>query len=221
MKRKLAIGVLVSGSGSNLQSIINSIEQGRLDAEIKIVVSNIRDAYALQRAKNHSLPTAFVSPEDFETREAFDGEIVRILQAKGVELVVMAGFMRIITTVLLQAYPEKIINVHPALLPSFPGMHAQRQAVNYGVRFAGCTVHFVDLGVDSGPIIIQAIVPVYDEDTEETLSQRILKEEHRIYPQAIQFFATGRIQRINRRVIISDGKPEEFTSFHNPGLSGF
>jgi phosphoribosylglycinamide formyltransferase 1 len=221
MKRKLAIGVLVSGSGSNLQSIINLIEQGRLDAEIKIVVSNIRDAYALQRAENHSLPTAVVFHEDFETREAFDGEIVRILQAKGVELVVMAGFMRIITPVLIQAYPEKIINIHPALLPSFPGMHAQRQAVDYGVRFAGCTVHFVDLGVDSGPIIIQAIVPVYDEDTEETLSQRILKEEHRIYPQAIQFFATGRIQRKNRRVIISEGKAEEFTSFHNPGLSGF
>jgi phosphoribosylglycinamide formyltransferase 1 len=221
MKRKFAIGVLVSGSGSNLQSIINSIEQGRLDAEIKIVVSNIRDAYALQRAEHHSLPTAVVSHEDFETREAFDEEIVRILQAKGVELVVMAGFMRIITPVLLQAYPEKIINIHPALLPSFPGIHAQRQAVDYGVRFAGCTVHFVDVGVDSGPIIIQAIVPVYDEDTEETLSQRILKEEHRIYPQAIQFFATGRIQRKNRRVIISGGKAEEFTSFHNPGLSGF
>lgn len=221
MKRKLAIGVLVSGSGSNLQSIINSIEQGRLDAEIKIVVCNVRDAYALQRAKNHSLPTAVVSHEDFETREAFDGEIVRILQAMGVELVVMAGFMRIITPVLLQAYPENIMNIHPALLPSFPGMHAQRQAVDYGVRFSGCTVHFVDLGVDSGPIIIQAIVPVYDEDTEETLSERILKEEHRIYPQAIQFFATGRIQRKNRRVMISEGKPGEFISFHNPGLSGF
>jgi len=221
MKRKLPIGVLVSGSGSNLQSIINSIEQGRLDAEIKIVISNIQDAYALKRAESHSIPTLTISHEAFETREAFDEEIVRVLQSEGVELVVMAGFMRIITSVLLHAYPEKIMNIHPALLPSFPGLHAQRKAVDYGVKFSGCTVHFVDSGVDSGPIIIQAIVPVLDDDTEETLSERILKEEHRIYPQAIQFYASGRIQRKNRRVIISEGKCEEFTSFHNPGLSGF
>jgi phosphoribosylglycinamide formyltransferase 1 len=219
MKKKLPIGILVSGSGSNLQSIIHSIEQGRLDVEIKVVISNIPDAYALKRAQNHSLSTLVIQHEAYETREAFDEAIVRVLQAKGVELVVMAGFMRIITPVLLQAYPGKIMNIHPALLPSFPGMHAQRQAVDYGVKFSGCTVHFLDSGVDSGPIIIQAVVPVLDDDTEESLAERILKEEHRVYPQAIQFFASGRIQIKNRRVIVSEGNCEEFTSIYNPALS--
>jgi len=221
MKRKLPIGVLVSGSGSNLQSIIDHIEQGSLDAEIKIIISNIPDAYALKRAQIHHLPSLIISHDDFEKREEFDGEIVRIFKSKGVELIVMAGFMRIITSVLINAYPARVMNIHPALLPSFPGMHAQRQAIDYGVKFSGCTVHFVDQHVDSGPIIIQAIVPVLDDDTEETLSARILKEEHRIYPQAIQFFASGRININNRRVKISDGKCENFPSIHNPALSGF
>jgi len=221
MKRKLPIGVLVSGSGSNLQSIIDHIEQGCLDAEIKLVISNNPDAYALKRAKRHSLPSLFISHDDFETREAFDEEIVRVFKSQGVELVALAGFMRIITPVLLNAYPDRIMNIHPALLPSFPGMHAQRQAVDYGVKFSGCTVHFVDQDVDSGPIIIQAVVPVLDDDTEEALSERILKEEHRIYPQAIQFFASGRIQRRNRRVIISEARPDDYPSFHNPRLSDF
>ncbi|SEM32410.1 formyltetrahydrofolate-dependent phosphoribosylglycinamide formyltransferase [Syntrophus gentianae] len=221
MRRKLPIGVLVSGSGSNLQSIIDSIEQGRLDAEIKVVISNIHDAFALKRAQNHSIPTLVISHENFETREAFDEAIVRALKSNRIELVVMAGFMRIITHVLLDAYPGKIMNIHPALLPSFPGMHAQRQAVDYGAKFSGCTVHFVDSGVDSGPIIIQAVVPVLDDDTEETLSARILKEEHRIYPQAIQYFASGRIRLNNRRVMIAEGQCEMSTALHNPGLSGF
>jgi len=221
MKRKLPIGILVSGSGSNLQSIIDHIEQGSLDAEIKLVISNTPDAYALKRAQIHDLPSLIISHDDFETREEFDEEIVRVFKSKGVELVVMAGFMRIITSVLINAYPAKVMNIHPAILPSFPGMHAQRQAVDYGVKFSGCTVHFVDHGVDSGPIIIQAVVPVLDDDTEETLSARILKEEHRIYPQAIQFFASGRIHINNRKVMISDGKCDDFSSFHNPALSGF
>ncbi len=221
MRRKLPIGVLVSGSGSNLQSIIDSIERGRLDAEIKVVISNVHDAFALKRAQNHSIPTLVISHENFETREAFDEAIVRSLKSYRIELVVMAGFMRIITPVLLDAYPGKIMNIHPALLPSFPGMHAQRQAVDYGARFSGCTVHFVDSGVDSGPIIIQAVVPVLDDDTEETLSARILKEEHRIYPQAIQYFASGRIRLNNRRVMIAEGQCEMSDALHNPSLSGF
>lgn len=221
MNRKLPLGVLVSGSGSNLQSIIDHIEQNRLDAEIKVVISNVPDAYALERAQRHHLSSLVIRHDHFDTREAFDEEIVRVLKDKGVELVIMAGFMRIITPVLINAYPNRIMNIHPALLPSFRGMHAQRQAVEYGVRFSGCTVHFVDHGVDSGPIIIQAVVPVFDDDSEETLSARILKEEHRIYPQAIQFFASGRISVKNRRVIIQDGRCDQFSSIHNPALSGF
>jgi len=221
MKRKLPIGVLVSGSGSNLQSIIDNIERGSLDAEIRIVISNIPDAYALKRAQQHQISTVVIKHHDFETRESFDKEIVRIFESYGVELVVMAGFMRVISSVLIRAYPEKIVNIHPALLPSFPGMHAQRQAVEYGVKFSGCTVHFVDEGVDSGPVIIQAVVPVLAEDTEETLSARILQEEHRIYPQAIQFLATNKIKLENRKVIISEGKCDECLSIHNPCLSGF
>jgi len=221
MKKKLPIGVLVSGSGSNLQAIIDSIDRGRLNADIKAVISNVPDAYALTRARNHSLPTFVIPHEKFQKREAFDEEVVHILNESGVELVVMAGFMRIITAVLLDAYPGRIVNIHPALLPSFRGMHAQRQAVDYGVKFSGCTVHIVDSGVDSGPIIIQAVVPVLESDTEETLSARILQEEHRIYPQAIQFFASERIHLKNRKVIISEGLCEEHTSLHNPNLSGF
>ena len=221
MKRKLPIGVLVSGSGSNLQSIIDHIEQGSLDAEIKVVISNVPDAYALKRAQIHHLPSLIIRHDDFETREAFEEEIVRVFKSKHVELVVLAGFMRIISPVLLDAYPQRIMNIHPALLPSFRGMHAQRQALDYGVKFSGCTVHFVDVGVDSGPIIIQAVVPLFDGDTEETLSARILKEEHRIYPQAIQFFASGRITIKNRQVMISKGRCDDFSSAHNPALSGF
>ncbi|OPY15330.1 MAG: Phosphoribosylglycinamide formyltransferase [Syntrophus sp. PtaU1.Bin005] len=221
MKKKLPIGVLVSGSGSNLQAIIDSIDRGRLNADIKAVISNVPDAYALTRARNHSLPTFVIPHEKFQKREAFDEEVVHILNESGVELVVMAGFMRIITAVLLDAYPGRIVNIHPALLPSFRGMHAQRQAVDYGVKFSGCTVHIVDSGVDSGPIIIQAVVPVLESDTEETLSARILQEEHRIYPQAIQFFASERIHLKNRKVIISEGLCEEHSSLHNPNLSGF
>ncbi len=221
MKRKLAIGILVSGSGSNLQSIIDHIEQGRLDADIKVVISNIPDAYALERAKRHHLPTLILPHDDFASREAFDEEVVQVFRSAGVELVVMAGFMRIITPVLLNAYPERIMNIHPALLPSFPGMHAQRQALDYGARFSGCTVHFVDGGVDSGPIIIQAVVPVLDEDTEDTLAARILKEEHRIYPQAIQFFASGRIAVNHRKVYVSGQKCDASATFSNPPLSEF
>lgn len=221
MKRNLPIGVLVSGSGSNLQSIIDNIESGNLEAEIRIVISNNPDAYALERARKHKITTFVIKHNDFETRESFDGAIVGILDSYGVELVVMAGFMRVISSVLLKAYPNKIINIHPALLPSFPGMHAQRQAVEYGVKFSGCTVHFVDEDVDSGPIIIQAVVPVLADDTEESLSARILKEEHRIYPQAIQFIAKNKIRIENRKVVISIDKCVEILSIHNPCLSGF
>jgi phosphoribosylglycinamide formyltransferase-1 len=154
---------------------------------------------------------------DFDGREDFDREMIRILREAGVDLIVLAGFMRILTPSFLQAFPDKIINIHPALLPAFPGTHVQQQALDYGVRFSGCTVHFVDEGVDTGPIIIQAVVPVHDGDTAETLAARILKEEHKIYPQAIRYFAEGRIIKNGRRVKIKNAGHDD-AEMHNPPL---
>lgn len=205
------IGVLVSGSGTNLQSIIDAIEAGSLSASIKIVISNKPDAYALERAKKHGIATAVVRVKDFPSRELFDAEVLRLLREAGVELVVLAGFMRLISSVLLEGYPMRIINIHPSLLPSFPGLEVQKAALEHGVKFSGCTVHFVDSGLDSGPIIIQAVVPVKDEDTAEALQKRILAEEHRIYPQAIQLFSEGRIEVRGRRVFVRGGQPPSST----------
>ncbi|HNY49075.1 MAG TPA: phosphoribosylglycinamide formyltransferase [Smithella sp.] len=200
----LKLGVLISGNGSNLQSIIDNIENGSLKAVIKIVVSNNPDAYGLTRAKKHGIPCAVLQNGDFKSKDDFDSALVKILKDHEVELVILAGFMRIISPTLLKAFPGSIMNIHPALLPSFPGLHGQKQAVDYGVKFSGCTVHFVDEGVDTGPIIIQAAVPVMDDDTEETLAARILKEEHKIYPQAIQLFADNRLEINGRKVIIKN-----------------
>ncbi len=200
------IGVLVSGSGTNLQSIIDAIEAGSLAASIKIVISNKPDAYALERARKHGIGTAVVRVKDFPTRELYDTEVLRVLRESGVELIVLAGFMRLISSVLLEGYPMRIINIHPSLLPSFPGLEVQKTALEHGVKFSGCTVHFVDNGLDSGPIIIQAVVPVKDEDTVESLSKRILAEEHRIYPQAIQLFSEGRLEVRGRRVFVRDSQ---------------
>lgn len=201
----LKLGVLISGNGSNLQSIIDNIEKGSLKATLKVVISNNPDAYGLTRAKKHGIPFIVLKHTDFKSKEDFDSEIVRILKSNNVDLVILAGFMRILTPVLLKAFPLKIMNIHPALLPSFPGIHGQKQAVDYGVKISGCTVHFVDEGVDTGPIIIQRAVPVLDDDTEETLAARILKEEHQIYPQAIQLFADGKIGIKGHKVIIKTG----------------
>ncbi len=201
------IGVLVSGSGTNLQSIIDAVEAGRLQASIKVIISNRPDAYALERAKKHGIATAVVRVKDFPEREAFDAEVLRVLRENGVELIVLAGFMRIVSRVLLDAYHMRIMNIHPSLLPSFPGLEVQKASLEYGVKFSGCTVHFVDGGLDSGPIIIQAVVPVKDEDTTESLSKRILAEEHRIYPQAIQLFSEGRLEVRGRRVFIRGSQP--------------
>jgi phosphoribosylglycinamide formyltransferase 1 len=221
MAKKLPIGVLASGSGSNLQSIIDHIEQGHLDGIIRVVISNNPDAYALTRAKKHSIPFVVINHQEFPTREAFDGQMADTLVSFGVELVVMAGFMRVLSAQFLKSFPQRVINIHPALLPAFPGLHGQRQAFEYGVKFSGCTVHFADDGVDSGPIIIQAIVPVLESDTEDTLAERILREEHRIYPQAIQFYAEGRIEVQNRQVKIKGLGEVETQAWHNPPLEGF
>jgi phosphoribosylglycinamide formyltransferase-1 len=220
-QKKLRLGVLVSGSGSNLQAIIDRIESGDLSAEIAVTISNKPDAYALQRCHRHGIPTAVVRHQDFPMREDFDRRMIDILNEHAVDLVVMAGFMRVLTGLFLKAFPMKVMNIHPALLPAFPGLHVQQQAIDYGVKFSGCTVHFADEGVDTGPVIIQAVVPVLPSDTSATLAARILKEEHRIYPQAIQFFAEGRILLSGRTVGIKDVSVMTAKAHHNPPLNGF
>ncbi len=216
--KRVRIGVLVSGSGSNLQAIIDRIEDGQLPAEIKVVVSNNPQAYALERAAHHGLAVRVMKHGDFCRREEFDRQAVSLLKSLDVELVVLAGFMRVLTPVFLRAFPRQLMNIHPALLPAFPGLHVQKQALEYGVKFAGCTVHFVDEGVDTGPIIIQAVVPVWDDDTEDTLAARILEEEHRIYPQAIRLYAEGRLSVKGRRVTVAGGKGES-SALHNPAVT--
>jgi phosphoribosylglycinamide formyltransferase-1 len=194
------LGVLVSGSGSNLQAIIDNIEAGRLNARIKIVVSNVPDVFALERARKHGIYSMVISHTGCR-REDFDQKLVGVLKANEMELVILAGYMRMITSVLLRAFPMRVMNIHPALLPAFPGTHVWQTEVDYGVKFAGCTVHFVDEGTDTGPIIIQAVVPVYDDDTADTLNARILKQEHKIFSQAIQLYAEGRLEIKGRRVL--------------------
>lgn len=198
----LKVGVLASGNGSNLQSLIDQIEKGDLPAEVSCVISNIASAYALERARRHGIPTLHLDHRLFPSREAYDKALVDALREYGVRLVALAGFMRIISPVLINAFPNAIMNIHPALLPSFPGLHPQRQAIDHGVKIAGCTVHFVDAGTDTGPIVCQAAVPVLEGDTEETLSARILVEEHRCYPLAVRLFAEGKLSVEGRRVII-------------------
>ncbi len=218
MARRVPLGVLLSGGGTNLQAIVDAIEAKRLDAEIRVVVSNRTDAYGLVRAKNHGIPTEVLDHKKFSSREAYDEAIVAVLRAAGVELVVLAGFMRLLSKVLVRAYSNKIMNIHPALLPAFPGLHGQRQAVEYGVRFAGCTVHFVNEECDQGPIIIQAVVPAYPDDTEESLSARILKQEHRIYPRAIQLYAEGKLRVDGRKVLIEGGERDEDLAVSHPRI---
>ncbi len=215
---KLRVGVLVSGNGSNLQSIIDHAEAGGIPAAVSCVISNKADAYALERSRKHSIPCYALNHKDFPDRESFDAAVVRILREHKVELVALAGFNRIVSRVMLDAFPLAILNIHPALLPAFPGNHAQRQAVEHGVKIAGCTVHFVDPGTDSGPIIAQAAVPVFGNDSEETLSRRILKEEHKIYPAVIKMYAEGRISVAGRKVLITGLPDREEAFLENPRL---
>ena len=188
MLEMVKIAVLVSGRGSNLQAIIASIKQNKINAGIAIVISDIQNALALEKAKKNGIKTLFVDPNRFKTKESFYEYIIEILKKEQVNLICLAGFMRILPKLFIRQYKNRIINIHPSLLPSFPGLNAQKKALDSGVKFSGCTVHFVDEGVDTGPIIIQAVVSVLDKDTVESLSKRILKEEHRIYPLAIKAF---------------------------------
>lgn len=214
---KLRIGVLVSGRGSNLQAVIDNIENGSLTAEISVVISDQADAFALERARKHGIPAVHISSKGYKgKREEYDGLLVRELRNRNVDLVILAGFMRIITKVLVQAYPNRIMNIHPALLPAFPGLHVQKAAIEHGVKFSGCTVHFVDEGMDTGPIIIQAVVPVLDHDREDTLAARILKQEHKIFSRAIQLFAEGKLNVEGRRVVVAGGRTESDDHLLNP-----
>ena len=198
---KIRLGVLASGNGSNLQAIIDAAEAGRIDGIVAVVISDHQDAYALERARQKGIPAHSLELNSFADKTAFEKEIVSLLKDHQVDLVCLAGYMRVLSNVVLEAFPQRIINIHPALLPSFPGLHGQKQAWDYGVKFSGCTVHFVDQGVDTGPIIIQAAVPVLDDDTADTLAARILEQEHIIFPEAIQRFAAGRLKITGRKVI--------------------
>jgi len=215
--KRIKLGVLVSGRGSNLQAIIDNIGSGSLSAEIAVVISDQADAHSLERAKKHTIPAVHVSAKGYRgKRDEYDALLVKELQKHNVELVVLAGFMRIITPTLLKAFPNRVMNIHPALLPSFPGLHVQKAAIEHGAKFSGCTVHFVDGGMDTGPIIIQAVVPVLDNDTEDSLSARILKQEHKIYSRAIQLYAEGKLKVEGRRVIMTGGRTSTDDHLINP-----
>lgn len=198
----LRLAVLASGRGSNLQAIIDAIKEGRLRAVLAVVISNKAEAQALERARKHGAPAVFLDPKATPGREAYDAVILEHLRKHDVGLVALAGYMKIVTRVLIDAYANRIMNIHPSLLPSFPGLQAQQQALDGGAKVSGCTVHFVEEGVDTGPIIQQAAVPVLEGDTAESLEARILAQEHRIYPEAIQLFAEGCLTVEGRRVHI-------------------
>jgi len=208
----LRVAVLASGRGSNLQAIIDAIEAGTVQAKIVAVISNKKDAPALERARRQNLSCLFVDPKPYagrpDSREAYDRELLDVLRQHDVELVLLAGYMKIVTRVLVEAFANCMMNIHPSLLPSFPGLDVQKKVIEWGCKLAGCTVHFVTEGVDEGPIILQAVVPILDEDTPDTLAARILEQEHKVYPRAVQLFAEGRLQVEGRRVFIEAGKPE-------------
>lgn len=213
----LRLGVLASGSGSNLQAILDACAAGRLDAEVLVVVSDVPGAFALERARAAGAAAEVVDWAASPGREAHDARLVEALRRHGVDTVALAGYMRLVSPVLLSAFPGRVLNIHPALLPSFPGLHVQAAALAHGAKFSGCTVHFVDEEMDHGPIVIQAVVPVRDDDTADTLAARILREEHRIYPQALQYLAEGRLRVEGRRVLLDPPSPAS-GALHNPAV---
>lgn len=211
------LGVLISGEGTNLQAIIDAVERGKLKAEIRVVISNKAEARGLERARRHGIATEVISHRG-KPREQFDGELLTALRAHEVELVVCAGFMRLLSPVMVQAFPYRIMNIHPALCPAFPGVDAQKAATDYGVRFTGCTVFFVTEGVDDGPIIVQAVVPVNPEDEVAAITQRIHVQEHRIYPEAIRLYQQGRLEVRGRKVLIREAAAPADQALINPPL---
>jgi phosphoribosylglycinamide formyltransferase 1 len=197
----MELGILISGRGSNMEAILDAIAAGKLDARVAVVLSNRSGAGGLETARERGVATAVVRHSEHPSREAFDARVVDVLREASVSVVALAGFDRLVSRVLLDAFPGRVVNIHPALLPAFPGLHAQRQALDYGARITGATVHFVDEQMDHGPIIAQSSVPVRDDDDEASLSARILAEEHRLYPAALQLLATGAVRVAGRRVI--------------------
>jgi len=218
MTAPLQLGVLASGSGSNLQSILDACGERRIPAQVAAVICNVPGAKALDRAREAGAPAVLLPHQPFARREEYDARLVEELRARGVQLVCLAGFMRVLTPVFLSAFAERVLNIHPSLLPAFPGMHAVRQALQAGVRVSGCTVHIVDEGTDTGPILIQAAVPVQEGDTEETLAARILAQEHRIYPRAIQLVAEGRVEVQGRKVRIAAPQEDAARALWSPAL---
>jgi phosphoribosylglycinamide formyltransferase-1 len=200
----LALGILISGRGSNMVAILDAIQEGTLDATVKVVLSNKAKAGGLERANERGIQTVFLDPKTFalesHPREAYDLAVGKVLQEHGVECVALAGYMRIVTPALIRMFPSKILNIHPSLLPAFPGLDAQRQALEWGAKVSGCSVHFVTEGVDEGPIICQEAVKIHEEDTVESLAARILEQEHQLYPQALQHLAQGRLEVKGRMV---------------------
>lgn len=213
----LRVGVLASGRGTNLQAILDASEAGEVDATVEVVVSDVADATALERARTHDVPAEFVDPEGLD-REAHDRRVLEVLDVRDLDLVCLAGYMRILSAPFVARYRGRLVNIHPSLLPAFQGLHAQRQALEYGVRITGCTTHLVDEEVDHGPILLQAAVPVHPDDTEETLARRILAQEHVLYPRTIQLFAQDRVRVEGRRVTIEDANVPDDGPLRGPGL---
>jgi phosphoribosylglycinamide formyltransferase 1 len=199
----MRVGVLASGSGSNFQALVDALNVEGSPARVTVLVCNVAGARVLERARAANVPTDLLEHKQFSDRPAYDAALVEHLKKHGVELVCLAGFMRLIGPLLLEAFPDRVINLHPALLPSFPGLHAARQALSYGVKLTGCTVHFVDEGTDTGPIIAQAVVPVLDSDDEPALTARIHAEEHRLYPEVVRWIAQGRVAVSGRKVTVA------------------
>jgi len=205
---KFKLAIFVSGNGSNLQAIIDSIENDYLAAEISLVLSNVKDAYALERGKNHGLEVVFLDPKTFPNRANYEQKIIDLLLSKSIDLICLAGFMQILGKNFIEAFSGKIINIHPSLLPAFPGLNVQKKALEHGAKFSGCTVHFVNEEIDGGAIILQSVVPIHDEDDIESLSKRILEQEHIIYPEAIRLIIEDNIKISGRRVLRKADKEE-------------
>ncbi len=204
MNKKMKLAVLASGFGSNLQAIMEAVDRGGIEATLELVLSDNENAYALERARSRGIEAIYLNPGKYGDRAAYDGAIVALLREREIELVILAGFMRILSPAFVREYRGRIMNIHPSLLPSFPGVDGVRQALDYGVKVSGCSVHFVDEGLDTGPIILQEAVPVFDHDTVETLQQRIHEVEHRLYRQAIQLFVAGKLRLEGRKCLINE-----------------
>jgi phosphoribosylglycinamide formyltransferase-1 len=211
--------VLISGRGSNLKAILEAIKSGKINAKVSLVLSNKKDAKGLEIAKEYGIKTKFIDPSFFETRRGYDIYIAELIKKENPDFVVLAGYMRILSDEFIDAFEGKIVNIHPSLVPAFQGKNAQKQALDYGSLITGCSVHFVTKELDNGPVIVQAVVPVLPDDTEESLSNRILEYEHKIYPQAIKWLAEDRVVVSGRKVIVKDAKYGTLPV--NPSLEDF